>query len=346
MKNPYFTRKVETIEVGKRTIAELLAEMARTGFQGRKLGEAMEVWQEMVKQKDLTIIMGYAGSLSTTGMWKIVRWLVEHRCIDVLVSTGANISEDILEAMGGSYWQGSPWADDADLLRHNIDRFYDVLADEIEYRHMENLVQEFVHELDPKHTYSSREFLHLFGEKLARKGIRSIAAVAYEKQVPVYSPAIADSGYGVAMTLARREGVEIRIDHAKDLDELTAICERSPRTGVVYIGGGVPKDFVQLATVVQTLTVGGDRETPHDYAIQITTDSPQWGGLSGCTLEEAVSWGKVAADGKKVTCYCDATIALPLLAHALNESVERRANHPDFTWLFEPAATRAKAITP
>ncbi len=334
MKNPYLTKKVETIDVGNKSIAELLSEMAKTGFQGRKMGEVFEVWEEMLRKKNLTIIMGYAGSLSTTGMWKVVAWLMEKRFIDVLVSTGANVSEDILEAMGGSYYRGSPLVDDSDLLRNKVDRFYDVLADELEYRKMETLVQDFLSELDPNYTYSSREFLHIFGEKLLGMGINSIITKAYEKKIPVFSPAIADSGYGVAMVLARRNGVKIKIDHAKDLDEMTAICERGKGTGVIYIGGGVPKDFTQLATVVRTLTLGGQTEIPHDYAIQITADSPQWGGLSGCTLEEAVSWGKVAADGRKVTCYCDATIALPILAHGLGEKVKERLSVPDFSWLF------------
>lgn len=138
--------------------------MEGTGFQGRKLAQVVDVWEEMIKEKDLTIIMGFAGSMSTTGQWKIINWLIENRFIDVLVSTGANISEDILDAMGYGYWQGYHMIDDMELLKHKIDRFYDVFASELEYRQMENLIAEFMQTLPTDKVYSSREFLYLFGK--------------------------------------------------------------------------------------------------------------------------------------------------------------------------------------
>jgi deoxyhypusine synthase len=111
----------------------------------------------------------------------------------------------------------------------------------------------------------------------------------------------------------------------KDFDELSKIGEKSKKTGVIYIGGGVPKDFIQLLTAVVGILKGEKLEYPHEYAIQITTDSPQWGGLSGCTFEEAVSWGKITKEDKnKTVCYCDATIALPIIAHALNERIKTK----------------------
>ncbi len=122
--------------------------MSQTGFQGKRLGEAARIWSEMVQQKGLTIFMGYAGSMSTTGQWKIVRWLIENRYIDVLVSTGANISEDIFEAMGHNYYQGTWMANDEDLLDAKIDRFYDIYADEYDYRELEALIKKFASTLD------------------------------------------------------------------------------------------------------------------------------------------------------------------------------------------------------
>jgi deoxyhypusine synthase len=332
---PYFKEKLESIEVKEKSISQLLSEMAKTGFQGRKLGEAVDVWAEMIQKDGLTIFMGYAGSMSTTGMWKIICWLIENRYIDVLVSTGANISEDIIEAMGGTYWRGNPLVDDAELLRYKIDRFYDVYADELEYRKMENLIEEFMLGLDPDYDYSSMEFLHQFGKWLSGRGIKCIVSTAYEKKVPIFCPAIVDSGYGIAATTAERKGKRIKVDQMKDFREFVRIGERSPRTGVVYIGGGVPKDFTQLLTVALDLARGGEVPYPHEYAIQITTDTPEWGGLSGCTFQEAVSWGKISAKGKNVTCYCDATIALPLIAHALKERIKFERKYPDLSWLFE-----------
>jgi len=259
--------------------------------------------------------------------------LIENRFIDVLVSTGANISEDILEAIGGTYWQGSPQVDDAELLKHRIDRFYDVYVDEMEYRRMENFISDFARGLKQNHAYSSREFLHLLGKHLSEMKIKCIVSTAYENNVPIFCPAICDSGYGIAMLLAKRQGHSVNMDRIKDVDESTRVAERVKQTGVIYIGGGVPKNFTQQVAVILTLEEGDHNLTPHKYAVQITTDSPQWGGLSGCTFEEAVSWGKISPNGRHVQCYCDATIALPILAHALDESVSNRRNHPDFTWL-------------
>jgi len=333
-KNKYFREPLEEIKVEKgKSISKLLHEMSKTGFQGKMLGKAANVWAEMLDQKDLTIIMGLTGSMSTTGMWKIICWLIENRFIDVLISTGANISEDILAGTGGTYWQGSRAVDDADLYKEKVDRFYDVFADEYQYREMESMLADFMGTLDLSRSYSSREFMYRLGKELSRSGIPSIAASAYKAKVPIFSPAIIDSGYGVAAMHFLNRGHHLNIDQVKDMEEATKVAMKAKKTGVIYVGGGVPKDFAQLLAVVQELRT--QKDCPHDYAIQITTDSPQWGGLSGCTLEEAISWGKTSAGGKNVVCYCDATIALPLISHALAEKVQKRKNCPDFSWLFE-----------
>jgi deoxyhypusine synthase len=332
----YLSNPEKTIEIGKKSVSKLLEDMAQTGFQGKRLGEAARIWSEMVQQKGLTIFMGYSGSLSTTGQWKLVRWLIENRYIDVLVSTGANISEDIMEAMGNKYYQGTWLANDEELLEAKIDRFYDIYADEYEYRELEGLIRKFASTLDPKGVYSTREFLNMFGEYQWKKGVKSISATAWKYDVPIYSPGLIDSGYGVALSLLKREeGKLIRLDQTKDMEELGQIAERTKRTGVIYIGGGVPKDTIQLATIIKSLSEGGEEATPHEYAIQITTDSPQWGGLSGCTLEEAISWGKIAPDSTRSVVYCDATIALPLITQAMSERVTKRTDAPDLSWVFK-----------
>ena len=335
-KKAVLSKPVATIEVAKKSVSALLDEMAQTGFQGKKLGEVAKIWAEMAKQKDLTVFLGLTGSLSTTGQWKIIRWLVENRYVDVVVSTGANISEDILEALGYHYYQGTWLADDEELLKMKIDRFYDVYADEMQYRKLENTIYRYGATLREDRVYSTREFLYGFGEFLAKRKIDSIVAAAYRAKVPIYSPGLIDSGYGVALSLLKRDkGKMIRLDQTKDMEELAQIAERTKRTGVVYLGGGVPKDTIQLSTIIKSLAKGGEDETPHEYAIQVTADSPQWGGLSGCTLEEAVSWGKIASDAKKATLYADITLALPIVAHALNEKVEKRSYPPDLGWVFK-----------
>lgn len=350
MPERYLQRRVKSIEVHEKTLSELLSEMADTAFQGRKLAEAVEVWEAMLQEKDLTIALGLAGSMGTAGQWKMINWLIEKRFIDVLVATGANISEDIVDAMGLGYWQGTPLGDDQVLLKEDINRYYDVYGKESDYREMEELIAEFLLTLRTDFNYSSAEVLHLFGKWLSNRGIWSIAAVAAEHQVPIFCPAMADSAYGEAFLMATGKDHKINLDQVKEFDQFVSIGEKTHDIGVIYVGGGVPKDFTQLLAVSLSAKridqkihgrEGFMRKSvkeyyyPHRYAIQITTDSPQWGGLSGCTLEEAISWGKIAPEGKRATCYCDATIALPLITHALNERMESERKAPDLAWLFD-----------
>lgn len=187
MPDPYFKRKVKAIDVTKKTISELLAEMSRTAYQGRKLGEAVEVWEAMLNEKDLTIVMGFSGSMSTAGQWKMINWLIEQRYIDVLVSTGANISEDIVDAMGYGYWQGSHMVDDQALLKDDVNRYYDVYGKETDYREMETLMTDFLVSVKTDFAYTSAELLHLFGKRLYEKGVNSILATAAACNVPVFA---------------------------------------------------------------------------------------------------------------------------------------------------------------
>jgi deoxyhypusine synthase len=338
--NPYLVEKLKTFEVRGRSFKDFLRDLADTAYQGRALGEVYKIITDMLRDPDVTIFLGLAGSMSTAGMWKIIKWFIEKRYVDVLVSTGANISEDIYEAMGFSYYKGSPNVDDYELYKYKIDRFYDVFADELAYRKMENLIKEFIYTLPKGAQYSTAEFLYLFGRYLNSKGIDCIVSAAYRAGVPVFSPALVDSGYGIATVIAIREkGHRIVLDMVKDFDQIVEIGRRSKKLAAIYIGGGVPKDYVNLVTVAQTLLDilerGEEGYKPLEYAVQITTDAPQWGGLSGATLEEAVSWGKVSYKAKKRVVYVDATIALPLITQALYEEGIERPAKPDLSWLFK-----------
>lgn len=339
----YLKEKVKAIEIKKgRSIPQLLKEMADTGFQGRKLAEVAQTWEKMVKDKDVTIILGYAGSLSTTGQWKLICWLIKNRFIDVLISTGANISEDIVEAMGYSYWKGSHLVNDRELLRENINRYYDVFGKESDYMQMTELIADFILTLKENRPYSSRELLYLFGQWLANKKINSIVTYAAKYGVPIFCPAIVDSPYGDGGLIAKSKGFNLVLDNMKDYIEFMSLGEKIKDSAVIYIGGGVPKDFIQLLAVTSDLLYPGreipgrkakfwrtedkgkefkESYYPHKYAIQITTDAPQWGGLSGCTFDEAISWGKIDEKGNFIQCYCDATIALPIICQALAEEI-------------------------
>lgn len=338
--NPYLVEKLKSFEVRDRSFKEFLNDISDTAYQGRALGEVYRIISEMLKDQDVTIFLGLAGSMSTAGMWKIIKWFVERGYVDVIISTGANISEDIYEAMGFSYFKGSPYVDDYELYKHKIDRFYDVYADEHAYREMENLIKEFIYELPNGATYSSAEFLYLFGKYLNDRGIDCIVSAAYRARVPVFSPALVDSAYGIAAVLAIKEkGHRVVIDMVKDFEQIVEIGRRSKKLAAIYIGGGVPKDYINLVTVARALMDllehGEERYKSLEYAIQITTDAPHWGGLSGATLEEAVSWGKISYKAKKRTVYVDATIALPLIAQALHEEGVTRTHRPDLSWLFK-----------
>ena len=327
--------------------------MSRTGFQGRKLAEVCDVYETMINDEDTTILLGYSASLSVAGQWKIISWLIENGFIDILVPTGANISEDIVEAMGFKYYRGNHVIDDSKLFDAGINRYLDVFGREEDYIKMTELIADFIMTLDENYNYSSREFLALFGRWLGDRGIRSIVTRAAEKGVPIFCPAIADSPYGDAALIAKSRGFSLTIDAMKDYFEFMSLSQHITDSGVFYVGGGVPKDFIQLLSATSNLMYPdrkvpnrddaisrlGTDETyyPHKYAIQVTTDSPQWGGLSGCTFEEAVSWGKETDKGKYTQCYCDATIALPIMAHVLNERIETARTSRDLSSLLDSA---------
>lgn len=297
-------------------VSSLLAEMSESGFQGRKLGESAEIWSEMIRDPECTILLGLSGAMIPAGMQECVIELVRRRYVDVIVSTGANIFHDIAEHLGIRHYTGHHMVDDAALYTKGIDRIYDVFAYEEEFRSVDWRVADFAGTIAPFRA-SSAEFLRKLAgyvTECAPDG-RSIVAAAASAGVPIFVPALCDSSIGIALTVARRRGVDIDIDQIADADELTQIVENAKKTGVVYVGGGVPKNFIQQTQVIASmhdLELGG-----HAYAVQFTTDAPHWGGLSGCTFEEAISWGKESPRTRRVQCFCDATIALPIVTSAL-----------------------------
>lgn len=320
-------------DVRIRKISEITDSMVNTGFQGRKMGEGIKIWEQMLKEEELTIFMGLSGAMVPAGMRKILSYLIRERKIDCLVSTGANIFHDIHESLGGFHYKGTHTADDCELYKHGIDRIYDVFAVEDEFRKADHFISDFSKTLDTAREYSSRELVYLLGEKIAGMGGEkdSIIVSAYENNLPIFIPALADSSIGIGLMIARRKGININVNQMKDVDEITQIVEKSKRSGVIYIGGGVPKNFIQQTEVISSilgLELGG-----HDYAVQFTTDAPHWGGLSGCTFDEAISWGKISTDARQVQVFVDSTIALPIAAHSLEEKtgdIERK--YPIFDW--------------
>jgi deoxyhypusine synthase len=298
---------------------ELLEKMERISFQGRSLGVAHRVWQKMLGD-DVTIFMGMAGALSAGGLRMVVAHLIEHRYIDCLVSTGANLYHDLHETRGRHHYLGSAHGvNDAALADERIDRVYDTYASEEEFCDNDVWIGDFVATLDQR-PYTSREFLNRLGGHLWKETQQNgILTAAFRAGVPIFCPAIADSSIGMGLSQGRhkRPGSG-HIDIIGDIIESANLVIRRPRTATVVLGGGTPKNFMNQASVQAEFfspAVGG-----HKYALQIVTDSPFFGGASGSTLEEAQSWGKLAADAAQVTVHADATIALPILATALARS--------------------------
>ncbi|HVP94197.1 MAG TPA: deoxyhypusine synthase [Methanoregulaceae archaeon] len=297
-------------------ISRLLEGMSHTGFQGRKLGESVAVWADMIRDPKCTILMGLSGAMIPAGMQNCIIELVERRYIDVLVSTGANIFHDVCEHLGIRHYIGHHHVDDGHLFSEGIDRIYDVFAYEEQFRSIDRQFCDFAKEIEPFRG-SSRAFIRQWGERMVQQKPegRSVLSSAVKNDVPVFIPALCDSSIGIGLLMARRDGTSVDIDQLADVDEIAGIVERSGKTGVVYIGGGVPKNFIQQTQVIAD--VYGGTQGGHAYAVQYTTDAPHWGGLSGCTFEEAISWGKEAVHSPRVQCFCDATIALPLVTAAL-----------------------------
>jgi len=303
-----------TVEAGL-TAQQILGRMERISFQGRNLATAHRIWQKML-QDDVTIFLGMAGALSAGGLRLVVAHLIAHRYVDCLVSTGANLYHDLHETRGQYHYVGSPHADDAALAQDRIDRVYDTYASEEEFIANDSWIADFACSLEAR-PYTTREFLHLLGGHLwTTTGREGILTAAYRASVPIFCPAIADSSVGMGLSQARQKKAGAGyIDIIGDIVESANLVIRRPRTASVVLGGGTPKNFINQASVQAEFyndEVGG-----HRYALQIVTDVPHFGGASGSSLEEAQSWGKLAADSAKVSVQADATIALPLLATAL-----------------------------
>jgi deoxyhypusine synthase len=297
-------------------VSALLEGMALTGFQGRKLGESVAVWRKMLQDPECTIFLGLSGAMIPAGMQRCLVEMVRRHYVDVIVSTGANIFHDICEHAGVCHYIGHHHVDDAGLYKEGIDRIYDVFAFEEEFRQVDRGIADFGESIAPFRG-SSREFIELLGKYLIRKyqGRESLLAACVEEKIPVFIPALCDSSIGIGLLIARRKGHDVDVDQIADADEITTLVEDVRKTGVIYVGGGVPKNFIQQTQVIGSIhekDLGG-----HDYAIQYTTDAPHWGGLSGCTFDEAISWGKESSGTMQVQCHVDATIALPIVISAL-----------------------------
>jgi deoxyhypusine synthase len=316
---------------GRKSAAALLEKMQGISFQVRALATAYQIWKKMLGDR-VMIMMGMSGAMVPAGMRRLVVYMLKNRLIDCLVSTGANFFHDIHETLGRFHYQSSPLIDDVLLQKNLIDRIYDTLADEEEFREADEMIGRFAASLDSSRAYSTREFLYLLGRQLAKKAKQDgIVTAAAKARVPLYCPAIGDSSIGIGIAENRFQGRnQFTFDVIGDVLETAHLAADSPASGVIYFGGGTPKNFVNQTEV--TATFMRQSHNGHKYAVQVITDAAHWGGLSGCTFEEAQSWGKIAHDASMVDVHCDSTIALPMLATALSEhgGLIRKRKKPAF----------------
>ncbi len=297
-------RPIKHAKIGRdMTVSELVEAFSGCAFGAGRLSEAVDIYREMVKDQECTKFFGLAGAMVPAGMRQVVSGMIRDGEIDVLVSTGANLVHDIIESLGLHHYKGTDIADDVQLKHEAVNRIYDVFLPEHHFTDFEEKLQSVFREIPEN--LSITELLSHIGAKMDDNN--SILKSAYDMGIPVYCPAIQDSIIGLQAWLYKQTK-PLNVDVFADMRGLIDRCYEAKRAGVLIIGGGVPKNFILQSMLVTPKSF--------DYAIQLTMDRPEPGGLSGATLDEARSWGKVGENARAVTVYSDATITLPFIVAA------------------------------
>jgi len=303
---------------GKLSVDELIQQFKNSGsFGAGRLSTACDIYERMVRDKECTIYLALAGAVVPAGMRSLIVKLIRERFIDVLVSTGANMVHDAIEAVGGHHYKGHWIVDDNMLYEQNIYRIYDIFVSEEDFLRLDHRLVDIYDEIAAEKAgkgISSSEFTFELGKRLNDPD--SILRAAYESKVPIFLPALRDSEFGYAYWLhASKKDFKdaLIVDAFKDVPEIIKMFKHSSRSGMVVIGGGVPRNTVQSAALATRKGM--------DYAVLITMDRPETGGLSGSTLEESVSWGKVKGGADKIMVIGDAMIVFPIMVASVIERV-------------------------
>ncbi|SEG65601.1 homospermidine synthase (spermidine-specific) [Bryocella elongata] len=347
-KKELLQKQIEHIDITKHDVVALVDAMGSMAYSSRDLHRAATIYDMMLRDTECGVILCLAGSLISAGLQKVIVDLVRNNMVDAIVSTGANIvDQDFFEALGyRHYIAGDEYkygAGDADLRELMIDRIYDTFIDEEELRICDDVTHQIIDSLEPK-AYSSRELIKAMGEYLVKNGRTpehgnndSIVLACYEKDVPIFCPAFSDCSFGfgiVAHQHARQGKAMVSIDSGKDFYELTQLKLANPTTGLLMMGGGVPKNFAQ--DIVVAADILGVEASMHKYAIQVTVADARDGALSGSTLKEASSWGKVDLTFEQMV-YAEATMAFPLIAgYAWHKKAAAAREGKRFAAVLEP----------
>ena len=289
------------------SVNELIMQMDSTGVLGAgRLGKAVKICEAMIKDKDCKVFLGLAGPLVPGGMRNVIIDIINNKWVDVVVVTGATLTHDLGEALGYKHYQGNADADDAELNKRGFDRIYESYMPNKIYEGMEDFIDKNFESFRNKK--SIREFLWEIGRLTPSK---SILKSCHDNSIPIFCPAISDSGIGLMVWGQLAKGKDIETRAFEDLKEIIDIAWTSKKAGVIYFGGGVPKNYVQQAMQLAPQSAS--------YGVQITMDRPEPGGSSGAELKEGISWGKLNPKAKFVDLICDATIAMPIIFAALSE---------------------------
>ncbi|MBM3317594.1 MAG: deoxyhypusine synthase family protein [Candidatus Eisenbacteria bacterium] len=333
-KQRLFAEPVRSLALGPATsVADLVEAMAGMSIQARNIGRCAQVLKGMYADRARpTVMLGLAGPLIAAGLRKVIRDLVDCGAVDVVVSTGAVLYQDIYQARGFKHYQGSPQADDVVLRSLYIDRIYDTYVDEQRFWETDHWVGRVADRLEPG-IYSSRQFLDLLADQLDDE--ESIVVTCRRRGVPMFAPALNDSSIGIGLTdhrlRALREGrTPLSIDSIQDNHEILQIVVQSPKTAAIYVAGGVPKNYINDSIVMGYLM---GLERGHDYAIQVTTAVTADGGLSSSTLSEAQSWGKIDRQARFAMAWVEPSVSLPLLAgYIRGRDLTARRPRLEMTW--------------
>ena len=313
-KKTFLEKPVEHIDITSFDSRKIIDSMSKMSFTSRDTAKASSIFNEMISDKNCTTFLTLAGSTSAAGCMKIYSDMIKYNMIDVIVATGASIIDmDFFEALGFRHYQGSQFQDDTQLRDNYIDRIYDTYIDEEELQACDKTICDIADALEAR-PYTSREFIKEIGKYLKtnskKKG--SLIETAYDNNVPIFCPAFTDSsaGFGLVMHQEKNPTKYLTIDSIREFRELTEIKIKSKSSGLMMIGGGVPKNFVQ-DTVVCAELLGKDVDM-HKYAVQLTVADTRDGACSSSTLKEASSWGKVDISKEQMV-FAEATSVLPLI---------------------------------
>lgn len=325
-------RSIEPIRLRKGMSVQALMEVfGGMGFNARRLYEASQVFSRMIRD-DATICLTLAGAMTPVGMSGALITLMEKGWVDWIISTGANLYHDLHRPFDFPMKQGHFQVDDEELKEAGIARIYDVFIEEDDTMlETDKAILASVLRKKYDQPMSTAAFHARLGREVIRKAAhprKSFVARAVQLGVPIYVPSPGDSSIGMNLVLNHLEGRPVPIDTTLDILETAAIVRGSEKNGALMVGGGAPKNFF-MQTQPTLWQILEDSRGGHDYFIQITTDAPHWGGLSGATASEARSWGKVKGSTlNNVTVYADSSIALPLLTAYLlsTEKPRKRKN--------------------